>query len=131
MRALVLLRPDEPAQGDEMPDAHQSIGDGFGVEAPDAAFVHRLAQAANVALADPMIVGIERLRRDTFGLLDDAINPPMAGDESEESLEPTFLNFQAMRGSRNGRAHLCAQAMADILDQFGEDLAFTMEVDII
>src|SRR5579883_3645187 len=114
MRILVLLWPDEPAQSDKMPNAHQRVGDGLRVQAFDAAFVHCLAQAANVALADPAIVGIERLGRDAFGLLDDAVDPPMAGDESKESLEPAFLNFQAARGSREAPAHPVARARAVI-----------------
>src|SRR5579883_2368493 len=83
--------PDQPAQGHEMPDAHQRVSKNLRVHCTYFTVVHSLGQTTNISLADLVVVVEEGIWRDSFRLLNDAINAPMFRHKGEERLKTAFL----------------------------------------
>ena len=105
-RQRVTPGPEDPAHPDELADPHQRPREQLRVAGLDLAGSHRLAQARDVAVRQPLVVELEDLRRDELGLADDPVEGGMLGRETEERCEAELLLLDT------GRALLGSLVMA-------------------
>src|SRR5438094_443348 len=86
-----LLRPDDPAQGHKVTNAHKGICYRFRIHLSDCPRFHCSVQGTLIALADALIVAISSFGSNPFCFLNNLVDTTVGCDKLEEGCKASPL----------------------------------------